>query len=662
MIKEKMQQLQQLLTQANYEYHVNDNPIISDSEFDSLLKELIQLEKQYPEYKAKNSITERIGGVVKEGFTKVAHQRKMMSLGNVFSFEELEDWASKIEKEVGPVEFCTELKIDGLAMSIIYRNHEFNQAVTRGDGEVGEDVTTNVATISTLPMTIAYPDELEVRGEVYLPKDSFKKLNKERAMNNEEEFANCRNAAAGSIRQLDSRIAYQRKLAAFWYHVPDGLKMGFSTHLESLNWLKKQGFIVNDEIEKYSSIKDVIVRIKKITLMRDELPYDIDGVVIKVNDYKLQQKLGYTVKVPKWAIAYKFPPEEITTTLEDIFITIGRTGKATPNARLKPVKLAGSTITYATLHNEDMIKFKDVRIGDTVVIRKAGDVIPEVVKADLSKRLTTSKPYEFPELCPSCQHKLVRFADEAAHYCLNSDCPSKIVNSIIHFASRDAMNIDGLGEKKVELFHQAGLLDSIEDIYRLPLHKEKIIKLDKIKDKSFENLVLGIEKSKKQSLEKLLFGLGIRQVGQKASKILAQKYQTLDNLQQADLEELIAIKDIGEITANSLKAYLADPTNIELLNNLKEFAVNTVCTTTAKIQSVFTNKTCVLTGTLTYYKRKEAQAILEKLGANVSGSVSKNTDYVICGENAGSKLKKAQQLAIPVLTEEEFRKMVEDEA
>ncbi|MEG0238750.1 NAD-dependent DNA ligase LigA [Anaerorhabdus sp.] len=661
-MKERIEELRGLLNQYNIEYHVLDKPTISDAEYDRLMRELIDLETKYPEFMDPLSPSQRIGGPVLDEFTKIQHKRKMMSLGNVFSEEELKSWAKKIEDEVGKVEFCAECKIDGLAMSIEYQGGNFVQAVTRGDGEVGEDVTQNVKTIRSIPMNVSYREEFEIRGEVYMPKSSFEALNEGKRQQGEPEFANPRNAAAGSIRQLDSKIAASRKLDAFWYHVPDGETYGLKTHYESLMWIKDMGFRVNENTTLFQSIEDVWKFIERMTIERNNLPYEIDGIVIKVNNYEVQEQLGYTVKVPKWAIAYKFPAEEAVTRLEDIFITVGRTGKATPNAKLTPVRLAGTTVSAATLHNEDMINQKDVRIGDLVVVRKAGDIIPEVLRSIEDKRDGTQVPFIFPTLCPDCGMPLHRFADEAAHYCVNSDCPSRIVNSIAHFASRDAMNIDGLGEKKVEQFHKMGWLNKVDDIFKLKEYRDEIISLDKFGLKSYENLVEAIDQCKSNALDKLLFGLGIRQVGAKAARILANRYKTMDALMQATLSDLITIDDIGDITADAIVTYFKEEATLRLIDSLKSSGVNMVQESDTTIESSFTGKTIVLTGSLQRFSRNEAQEYLEKRGATVTGSVSKKTDIVIYGEAAGSKLEKAQALKIQTMTEDEFMEIVEREA
>ncbi|MCI6272358.1 MAG: NAD-dependent DNA ligase LigA [Erysipelotrichaceae bacterium] len=657
MSEKRILELRNILNKYNYEYYVNDNPSVEDYVYDKLMRELIELENQFPEYFDEFSPTQRVGGEVLDGFSKIEHKRRMLSLKDAFSYDELKSWAKDIESKIGKVEYCAECKIDGLAMSITYRNGKFVQAVTRGDGSVGEDVTNNVKTIKSIPMLIDYYQEIEVRGEVFMPKSSFEMLNKERELNGEELLANPRNAAAGSIRQLDSGIVAKRKLDAFWYYLPDGDTYGFNNHYETLNWLGKLGFRINKSgTGLFKNIDGVIDFIEELAINRNNLPYEIDGVVVKVNDLKLQEELGYTVKTPKWAIAYKFPAEQAITQIEDIFISVGRTGRCTPNAKLKTVKLAGSQVSAATLHNEDMIKTKDIRINDFVYVHKAGDIIPEVISSIKEKRDGSQIPYVFPTHCPICNEPLHRYEDEADYYCVNNDCPARVVTSIAHFSSRDAMNIEGLGEKRVEQFHKEGILNTVADIYLLKQKKDKILSLEKFGEKSFENLIEAIEKSKQNSLDKLLFGLGIRQVGSKASKILADRFLDIDNLINANIEDLQNIRDIGDITADAIITFFKDESNLHLIECLKEAGVNTRYNKVEKIESIFTNKVCVLTGSLSFLTRSEAEKKLEELGAIVTGSVSKKTDYVIYGESAGSKLEKAKNLNIKTLSEEEFIK------
>ncbi len=661
-MKQRIEELRKKLNQYNYEYHVLDAPTVSDLDYDKLLRELIDLETAYPEYDDPVSPTKKVGGQVLDAFDKVVHKRPMLSLGNVFSYEELKSFCAKIEQEAGQVEYVAECKIDGLAMSVSYLHGRFSQAVTRGDGTVGEDVSANVKTVRSLPMKIEYDQDLEIRGEIYMPKKSFERVNKEREENGEELFANCRNAAAGSIRQLDSKIAANRGLDGFWYHLPDGESYGFETHYDSLMWMKTLGFKVNETYSRKFQNADEIWRfIEELTAVRYDLPYDIDGVVIKVNSYAVQRQLGFTSRTPKWAVAYKFPAEEKETILEDIFLTVGRTGKITPNAQLKPLFLAGTKVGFAQLHNEDMILEKDIRIGDVVVVRKAGDIIPEVVKSVVEKRNGTQIPYVFPKTCPVCGHAIVRDAKEAHYFCINTDCPARVVESIAHFASRDCMNIDGLGVKKVEAFHHKGWLNTIEDIYQISRFETEICETSGFGEKSYRNLINAIEASKSNPLDKLLGGLGIRQVGDKAAKILAQRFKTMDALMEASVEDLQEIRDIGAVTAQGIVDYFADETNRKRIEHLKEAGVNMEAEHVEVKESFFTGKKIVVTGTLAHFGRKEIQELLEKLGASAAGSVSSKTDLVIYGENAGSKLDKARKLNISVMSEDELMEKLNEE-
>ncbi|MBQ6125728.1 MAG: NAD-dependent DNA ligase LigA [Erysipelotrichaceae bacterium] len=654
---DRILELRKILKEYSYQYYILDRPTVPDSEYDQLFRELEELEKKHPEMDDPDSVTKRVGFGVLDEFKKITHEKPMLSLGDVFSYDELREWSSKITNVYKDVEYCVEYKIDGLAMSLVYENGLFQQAVTRGDGITGEDVTMNVRTVHSVPMSIPYRQRYEIRGEIYMPKSSFLRVNRERIANGEEEFANPRNAAAGSIRQLDSRICASRGLDGFWYHVPDDVNS--DTHYGSLQYARKLGFIVNDATLLFNNIDDIIEHIDKTEKIRHDLPYEIDGMVIKVNSYALQRELGFTSRIPKWAIAYKFPAEEVRTVVEDIFITVGRTGKCTPNARLRPVKVAGTTVGFATLHNEDNIKDKDIRINDTVIIRKAGDIIPEVIRSIKENRDGSQVRYVFPDTCPVCGGKLYRFEDEAAHYCVNSECKARLVYSIAHFTERNAMNIDGLGEKRVEAFLNAGLLNSFEDIYKLHNRKDDTLQLEKFGEKSFNNLIEAIENSKKNSLEHLINGLGIRQVGEKASKVLAAYYGNMDALMHASFEDLSAIRDVGPVTAEYIRDFFSEPDNVEMLQQLKLFGVNmNYIDNSISSDSVFSGKTVVLTGTLEKYSRNEATELLENLGAHVSGSVSSKTDYVIYGTEAGSKLDKARQLNVTTISEEEFEKLL----
>lgn len=658
MSQQRILELRNILDRLAYEYYVLDQPSKSDQEYDRYYQELVALEDEFPQYRDPNSITQRVGGVVLDAFTKVEHKRTMLSLGNAFNLEDLHAFDERVREVVPTARYVVELKIDGLAMSLIYRDGRFVQALTRGDGVVGEDVTHNVKTIPSIPMHIPLQGEVEVRGEVYMPNASFQMLNEEREKNGEELFANPRNAAAGSIRQLDSSVAAKRKLDAFWYYFVNAQEYDIHSHEEALQKMSEMHLRVNPLRRVCARIDEVWQFIEEITEQRNDLPYAIDGMVIKVDDLDAQNRLGSTVKVPRWAIAYKFPAEEVITKLLDIVVSVGRTGRITPNAVLEPVRVAGTTVSAAQLHNEDMIKEKDIRIHDDVVVRKAGDIIPEVVRPLLERRNHTQEVYHFPTHCPICGSELVRFPEEAAHYCINQDCPARVVESMIHFASRDAMDIDTLGDKKIEFFHKQGFLNTIEDIYCLKEHRQELIDLEGFKEKSVDKLLDAIEDSKQNPLEDLIYGLGIRQVGKKAAKVLAKHFLSMDAVMAADEEALVAIKDIGQITAESITAFFHEPKNMELIAHLKGYGLR-MDTEAEQIQeSPFSGKTVVLTGTLTQLTRNDAKALLESLGANVSGSVSKKTDLVIYGEAAGSKLTKANSLGVMTMDEDTFMKEV----
>ena len=657
--KLRAEEITKLLEKYNYEYYVLDNPSVSDAEYDRLMQELMQIETEHPELKSPLSPTQRVGGMVQDEFKKIAHKRMMLSLANAFNDTDLREFDKKIRDVLGveKVKYMAEMKIDGLGISLVY-NKNLVYASTRGDGTVGEDVTSNVITIKSIPTHIDCDKELEIRGEVFMPKKSLSKLNQIREQTGEPLFANARNAAAGSIRQLDSSVAASRGLDGFWYYFVNAKDFGIRYHSEALNYADKLGFKTNKERRLCDGIEEVIKYIEEYTEKRPSLPYDIDGIVIKVDDMDTYDKLGYTSKTPRWAIAYKFPPEEVITRLTDIIYTVGRTGKITPNAVLEPVRVAGSLVQRATLHNEDFIKDKDLMVGDYVVVRKAGDVIPEVVRVVKERRADDVKEYQMIDRCPVCGEPLVRV--DAMHYCLNPHCDAKKIEQIIHFASRDAMDIEGMGEKVVEQFFNQGFIKSIVEIYDLSQYRDDIIALDGWKDKSIDNLLEAIEKSKENSLEKVLFGLGIKEVGAKTAKVLSRKYLDIDALSKATEEELLEIQDVGPILSKSLVDWFADERNMELIAGLKERGVNFkyLGNTSRAAGNYFSGKTVVLTGTLTSYGRKEATSLLEDLGAKVTGSVSKATDVVIAGEAAGSKLDKAHQLGITVLSEDEFLALV----
>ena len=652
--------LRKELEKYSIEYYVYDNPSVSDQEYDRLMQELMALEEKHPEMYDANSPSQRIIGQVLEGFEKVRHDSQMLSLGNVFNYEEIEEFVTRIQGSVKDAEFVVECKYDGLAMSLIYENGSFVRAVTRGDGLVGEDVSANIKTIQSIPMHIPERRHVEVRGEVYMPKKSFEELNERQKKNNQALFANPRNAAAGSIRQLDSSVCASRKLDAYWYYFQNAQDFGILTQQEALNRMRSLNFKVNPLFKVCKNTKEIWEFIQSIQEKRNDLPYEIDGMVIKLNSLSDQRTLGSTAKVPRYATAYKFPAERVQTRLLDIVITVGRTGKITPNAVLEPVRIAGTTVSAAQLHNEDMILSKDLRINDIVVVQKAGEIIPEVVSSVKERRDGSQVPYVYPTHCPVCGSRLVRLEGEAAHYCINQDCPARVVESMIHFASRDAMDIDTLGDKKIEQLHEFGFLNSIEDIYFLHEHREELLEKRGYQKKSVDKMLETIETSKKQPLALLLYGLGIRQVGKKAAAILANYFVSMDALMKADVDTLVSINDIGPITAQSIVEFFKDESNQKLIQTLKEQGLNMIQEKQEIKASRFTNKTVVLTGTLEHYTRNEAKEILENLGANVSGSVSKKTDYVIYGTAAGSKLAKAQNLGVATMSEEEFVEEVEN--
>ena len=655
-IQNRVNELHDLLNQYSYEYYVKDNPSVPDSEYDKLLRELIDIEHAHPELKTDDSPTVRVGGEAQSSFEKVNHETPMLSLGNAFNEEELRRFDERIREHIGKVEYMCELKIDGLAVSLKYEDGRFVQGLTRGDGTTGEDITENLRTIHAIPLKIKEPLNVEVRGEAYMPRRSFMRLNDEREKNEEQPFANPRNAAAGSLRQLDPKLAAKRKLSVFLYSVNDFTDFSATTQSDALDELDRLGFKTNHERARVEDIEGVLEYIKKWTKQREQLSYDIDGIVIKVNDLDQQDEMGFTQKSPRWAIAYKFPAEEVVTELKDIELSIGRTGVVTPTAILEPIRVAGTTVSRASLHNEDLIKERDIRIGDSVIVKKAGDIIPEVVRSIIDRRPNDAKPYRMPTHCPSCGHELVRIEGEVALRCINPKCQAQLVEGLIHFVSRQAMNIDGLGNKIIQQLYHHQLIKDVGDIFYLT--KEDLLPLERMGTKKVENLLSAIEHAKQNSLEHLLFGLGIRHLGAKASQILAEKFETMDRLLKVTEEELIAIHDIGDKLAQSVVTYLDNEDIKALIEKLKDKNVNMtykgVKSSEIEGHPEFQNKTIVLTGKLQQMTRKEATTWLEMQGAKVTSSVTKSTDLVIAGEDAGSKLSKAEQFGTEIWSESQF--------
>lgn len=661
--KEEILKLRKQLEIWANKYYDEDNPEVSDYEYDMTMNKLKALEKEFPDLVTKDSLTQKVGGHVKEGFEKVEHEVPLQSLQDIFSFGELEEFKERVYKAAkennlkeDDVKFVVETKIDGLSAALEYKDGKFVRGATRGNGLVGEDVTENLKTIKTIPKELPEPINIIVRGEVFIGKKEFEKMNEERELNEEKTFANARNAAAGSLRQLDTKITKKRPLDIYIFNVQKIEGKEFNSHFEELNYLKKLGFNVNPVLIPCNNIPEAIDAINKIGEEREELTFGIDGAVIKVDDLKLREKMGTTSKVPRWAIAYKYPPEKKETKLKDIICQVGRTGAITPMAILEPVKVAGSTISKTTLHNEDFIKEKDIRVGDTIVVQKAGDVIPEILEVKKKKRDGTEQIFEMPKVCPVCGAPVVREEGEAVSRCIGIECPAKLVRNIIHFVSRDCMNIDGLGDKIIEQLINKSLISNIADIYFLKF--EDIATLKKNGQKFTQNLIDAINNSKNNDLYRLIAALGIRHIGVKAAKTLAKKYKTMDNLINASLESLAMTDDIGEISANSIYEFFRQDQTIDLINRLKEANVNMEALESEDIDNRFEGKTFVLTGTLEKFTRKEASDLIEKHGGKTSGSVSKKTDYVLAGEDAGSKLTKAQSLGVEIITEEQFEKMM----
>ena len=654
-MQERYEELIKIINEADYNYHTLDKPTITDQEYDSYLRELYNIEEKYPEIVRDDSPSKRAGGQVLSEFNKITHSIPMLSLSNVFNEEEIRAFDSRIRKEGIDPKYVCELKIDGLSVSLHYEKGKLVSAATRGDGTVGEDITNNVKTIKTVPLTLTKPIDIEVRGEIYISKKQFELVNEQRRKEGLEEFQNCRNLAAGSIRQLDSKIAASRKLDTWIYHLPNPTDYGITTHFQALMFMKELGFKVNPNNRLVDGVEGILSFIKEKGEERKSLPYDIDGVVIKLNDLSEQRIMGFTAKYPRWATAYKFPAEEVLTKLEDIIFTVGRTGQITPNAVLDPVLVAGSTIRRATLHNEDYVLEKGLKIGDTVSIRKAGDVIPEVVEAIKDRRDGTERDFVMIKNCPMCGTLLEKKEGQVDHFCPNPHCDARKVEGLIHFVDRHAMDITGLGERIMEDFYNQGLIRSILDIYNLKNHKEELIELEGFGNKSVDNLLLAIEDSKQNSLERLLFAIGIEQVGEKTAKVLAKKYETMDNLMNASFEELQQITDIGEIIAKSIVDYFQDEKNKKLIEDLKSIHMNmNYLGEKAKTHSEFTGKTFVITGTLNNYTRDEIKNLIESFDGKTSGSVSKKTDVVVVGSDPGSKYDKAVQLGITIWNEDEF--------
>ena len=659
-IENRIDELIKIINKASYEYYVLDNPTITDQEYDDAYNELLNLEKKYPELKREDSPTLRVGGEAIDKFEKVTHASPMLSFDDIFNEEEIILFDERIKKTISKPTYTLEPKMDGLSGSLIYENGVLVRAATRGDGVTGEDITINVKTIKSVPLRLTKDINIEVRGEIYMSKKSFEIANAEKRKNNEKEFANPRNAAAGSVRQLDSKITAKRDLDFMAYFIPNPEDYGIKTQEESIKYLKELGFVTNIKLNGLAKNSiEIINYVKELAKKRNDLPYEIDGVVLKVDSLEDEKKLGMTSRVPRWGIAYKFPAEEVLTTLNEIKFTVGRTGKITPNAIFNPVHVAGSLISKATLHNEDYCIEKDVRVGDIISVRKAGDVIPEVVEVKLDRRKDTSVPFKMIDTCPMCNTKLIK--KDAMHFCPNEDCPSRKIEGLEHFVSRDAMYIDGFGERIVEDFYNMGFLTKIEDFYYLYKHKDELMTMEGFGEKSVTNLLNAITESKKNSLERLIFGLGIRHVGKKTAKILAMYFGEMDKFMKADYDLLKNIPDVGDIIAKSITDYFSKDENIKLINNLKALNINMdyLGEKVDNSNEEIYGKTFVITGTLSnprdVYKEK-----LESLGANVTGSVTKKTDYVLVGENPGSKYDKAISLGIKIISEDDYNKMINE--
>lgn len=658
-IKNRILELTRLLNQYNKEYYVNNQSSVSDAVYDSLMHELRDLEDKYPEYKDPLSPTSRVGGEASTSFKKIKHERLMLSLQDVFSKEALLDFDNRIRQITGldKVKYMCEVKIDGLAMTLVYQDGKLKYAATRGDGVLGEDVTNNVLTIKSIPTYIEALGNIEVRGEVFMPKKSLILVNKENEKEGKPLLVNCRNGASGSIRQLDSKITAKRKLEANWYYFPNASEHGFTKHSDSLNYLDKLGFLTNKERRLVDGIDEVLKYVDEYTKKRNSLDYDIDGLVIKVDDITLYDKIGYTMKTPKWAVAYKFPPEEKETILKDIVLTVGRTGRVTPNAVLEPVFVSGSTISRATLNNEDFVLGLDIRIGDTVVIHKAGDIIPEVTRVVKEKRLPNAKPYFFQEDCPYCHNKLVR--KDVQHFCVNEECPSRVINKLIHFTSDDGMDIDGFGESLCEQLFNLGFVKTFSDIYSLKEHYDELIEIEGMSHKSVKSLLDSIENSKKNDLPMLICALGINLIGKKTSKVISEEFKNLDNFMNASYNKLCSLSDIGDTTALQIRKYFDNKTNLDEIEKLRTLGINfKYLNDLSDIKdNFFKNKKFVLTGSISV-SREEMVKRIESLGGLNLSSVTKQTDFVIVGDKPGSKFDKAQKMNIRIIYEDELNRLL----
>ena len=659
-IEKRVEELTKILNKANYDYYILDNPTITDQEFDKYLRELMELEMEYPYLKKDDSPTTRVGGGVIDGFDKVSHVIPMLSIQDVFNEEEIINFDNRIKKEGYNPEYVCELKIDGLSVSLYYEKGRLVRAATRGNGVVGDDITNNVKTIKTIPLRLNSDVDIEVRGEIYMSKDVLLKLNKEREEKGLPKLQNCRNAASGSIKLLDSKEVARRKLEAFIYHLPNPMDYGLKTHMEALEYMSKLGFRTNPNNRLVDGISGILSFIEDKANIRRDLEYDIDGVVVKVNSIDIQNKLGSTSKYPRWCIAYKFPAEVVYTKLIDIIFTVGRTGQITPNAVLEPVIVQGSTIKRATLHNEDNVINKNIMIGDIVEIYKAGDVIPAVGNPLIERRDGSEKPFVMIDKCPICGMKIIRKESEADYFCPNEACPARNVEGLIHFASREAMDIEGLGDSIMEDLYNYGYIKDISDIYILDKYKVELEQLEGFGKKSVDNLFKSIEDSKHNNLDKLLFGLGIKQVGSKTAKIICKKYGNLDNIMNASLEELVNINDIGPVIAQNIVDYFNDSKNIDIINRLKQYGVNMeyIYDSNYKEDDNFKDKTFVLTGTLNNITRNDASLLIENAGGKVTSSVTKKTNVVIVGDNPGSKYDKAISLGIEIWDENKFLELI----